>query len=120
MYLALAKARRRELANFTGIDSDYEPPETPEISPRHHVPFTGTVRGPYAVFPRAASRSSAGRETCMTDTQNDNWIWTLSVDAAIRPQVGICPQGRCTAVEPPLTQADLASPGRDVVAGLVG
>ena len=26
-----AKARRGELANFTGIDSDYEPPEAPEI-----------------------------------------------------------------------------------------
>jgi bifunctional enzyme CysN/CysC len=26
-----AKARRGELVNFTGIDSDYEPPETPEI-----------------------------------------------------------------------------------------
>lgn len=26
-----AKARRGELANFTGIDSDYEPPELPEI-----------------------------------------------------------------------------------------
>ena len=26
-----AKARRGELANFTGIDSDYEPPESPEI-----------------------------------------------------------------------------------------
>ena len=25
------KARRGELANFTGIDSPYEPPETPEI-----------------------------------------------------------------------------------------
>jgi bifunctional enzyme CysN/CysC len=26
-----AKARRGDLANFTGIDSDYEPPEAPEI-----------------------------------------------------------------------------------------
>ena len=26
-----AKARRGELANFTGIDSDYEPPQAPEI-----------------------------------------------------------------------------------------
>jgi bifunctional enzyme CysN/CysC len=26
-----ARARRGELVNFTGIDSDYEPPETPEI-----------------------------------------------------------------------------------------
>jgi bifunctional enzyme CysN/CysC len=26
-----AKARRGELKNFTGIDSDYEPPETPEV-----------------------------------------------------------------------------------------
>jgi bifunctional enzyme CysN/CysC len=26
-----AKARRGELANFTGIDSDYEPPQNPEI-----------------------------------------------------------------------------------------
>jgi bifunctional enzyme CysN/CysC len=26
-----AKARRGELKNFTGIDSDYEPPEAPEI-----------------------------------------------------------------------------------------
>jgi bifunctional enzyme CysN/CysC len=26
-----AKARRGELVNFTGIDSDYEPPEAPEI-----------------------------------------------------------------------------------------
>jgi len=26
-----AKARRGELKNFTGIDSDYEPPHTPEI-----------------------------------------------------------------------------------------
>ena len=26
-----AKARRGELKNFTGIDSPYEPPETPEI-----------------------------------------------------------------------------------------
>jgi len=26
-----AKARRGELANFTGIDSPYEPPENPEI-----------------------------------------------------------------------------------------
>jgi bifunctional enzyme CysN/CysC len=26
-----AKARRGELANFTGIDSPYEPPEAPEI-----------------------------------------------------------------------------------------
>jgi bifunctional enzyme CysN/CysC len=26
-----AKARRGELANFTGIDSDYQPPEAPEI-----------------------------------------------------------------------------------------
>ena len=26
-----AKARRGELKNFTGIDSDYEAPETPEI-----------------------------------------------------------------------------------------
>ncbi len=26
-----AKARRGEVVNFTGIDSDYEPPETPDI-----------------------------------------------------------------------------------------
>jgi bifunctional enzyme CysN/CysC len=26
-----AKARRGELANFTGIDSDYEPPQSPEV-----------------------------------------------------------------------------------------
>ncbi|MFM7253668.1 MAG: adenylyl-sulfate kinase, partial [Ilumatobacteraceae bacterium] len=26
-----AKARRGELANFTGIDSPYEPPESPEL-----------------------------------------------------------------------------------------
>ena len=26
-----AKARRGELKNFTGIDSDYEPPESPEV-----------------------------------------------------------------------------------------
>ncbi|MPZ76286.1 MAG: adenylyl-sulfate kinase, partial [Deltaproteobacteria bacterium] len=26
-----AKARRGELKNFTGIDSDYEPPQSPEI-----------------------------------------------------------------------------------------
>jgi bifunctional enzyme CysN/CysC len=26
-----AKARRGELVNFTGIDSDYQPPEAPEI-----------------------------------------------------------------------------------------
>ena len=26
-----AKARRGELINFTGIDSDYEPPQLPEI-----------------------------------------------------------------------------------------
>ena len=26
-----AKARRGELANFTGIDSEYEPPKTPEL-----------------------------------------------------------------------------------------
>ncbi len=26
-----AKARRGELANFTGIDSPYEPPERPEV-----------------------------------------------------------------------------------------
>ncbi len=26
-----AKARRGELANFTGIDSPYEPPETPDL-----------------------------------------------------------------------------------------
>ena len=26
-----AKARRGELANFTGIDSPYEPPEAPEV-----------------------------------------------------------------------------------------
>jgi len=26
-----AKARRGDLKNFTGIDSDYEPPETPDI-----------------------------------------------------------------------------------------
>ncbi|MDZ4344619.1 MAG: sulfate adenylyltransferase subunit CysN [Candidatus Binatia bacterium] len=33
-----AKARRGELKNFTGIDSDYEPPETPEI---HLRPIAG-------------------------------------------------------------------------------
>jgi bifunctional enzyme CysN/CysC len=32
-----AKARRGELKNFTGIDSDYEPPESPEI----HLRTTG-------------------------------------------------------------------------------
>ena len=32
-----AKARRGELKNFTGIDSDYEPPESPEI----HMRTTG-------------------------------------------------------------------------------
>jgi adenylylsulfate kinase-like enzyme len=26
-----AKARRGELKNFTGIDSEYEPPEAPEV-----------------------------------------------------------------------------------------
>ena len=26
-----AKARRGELKNFTGIDSDYEPPESPDL-----------------------------------------------------------------------------------------
>ena len=33
-----AKARRGELKNFTGIDSDYEPPETPEV----HLQTVGT------------------------------------------------------------------------------
>ncbi|MGH7825946.1 MAG: sulfate adenylyltransferase subunit CysN, partial [Candidatus Binatia bacterium] len=33
-----AKARRGELKNFTGIDSDYEPPESPEI----HLETLGT------------------------------------------------------------------------------
>jgi bifunctional enzyme CysN/CysC len=34
------KARRGELTNFTGIDSPYEIPETPEIhiDTRHHTP----------------------------------------------------------------------------------
>jgi bifunctional enzyme CysN/CysC len=34
-----AKARRGELANFTGIDSPYEPPESPEL----HLDAGGTV-----------------------------------------------------------------------------
>ena len=34
-----AKARRGELKNFTGIDSDYEPPEGPEI----HLRTLGTT-----------------------------------------------------------------------------
>jgi bifunctional enzyme CysN/CysC len=29
-----AKARRGELKNFTGIDSDYEPPQSPEVQLR--------------------------------------------------------------------------------------
>ena len=33
-----AKARRGELTNFTGIDSDYEPPQSPEI----HLRTVGT------------------------------------------------------------------------------
>ena len=33
-----AKARRGELTNFTGIDSPYEPPDTPEI----HIDTTVT------------------------------------------------------------------------------
>jgi bifunctional enzyme CysN/CysC len=33
-----AKARRGELKNFTGIDSDYEPPRAPEI----HLRTVGT------------------------------------------------------------------------------
>ena len=34
-----AKARRGELKNFTGIDSDYEVPETPEV----HLRTSGTT-----------------------------------------------------------------------------
>jgi bifunctional enzyme CysN/CysC len=34
-----AKARRGELKNFTGIDSDYEPPERPEV----HIRTTGAT-----------------------------------------------------------------------------
>ena len=33
-----ARARLGELANFTGIDSDYQPPQTPEL----HVETTRT------------------------------------------------------------------------------
>jgi bifunctional enzyme CysN/CysC len=34
-----ARARRGELANFTGIDSPYEPPEAPEV----HIDTTATT-----------------------------------------------------------------------------
>jgi len=34
-----AKARRGELKNFTGIDSAYEPPESPEV----HLRITGLL-----------------------------------------------------------------------------
>jgi bifunctional enzyme CysN/CysC len=63
-----AKARRGELANFTGIDSDYEPPKAPEIrldtvakSPDECVDFILSYMDSSALTKTAGSESSNGR-----------------------------------------------------------
>ena len=62
-----AKARRGELANFTGIDSPYEPPENPEVrldtttlSPRRGPSWWSTRCGSAGCCP-AARRPSPRR-----------------------------------------------------------
>jgi hypothetical protein len=63
-----AKARRGELVNFTGIDSDYEPPEAPEIrldtvanSPVECVDLILSYLDSKALHKIAESESSHGR-----------------------------------------------------------
>jgi bifunctional enzyme CysN/CysC len=63
-----AKARRGELINFTGIDSDYEPPEAPEIrldtvakTPDECVDLILSYLEPKALRKTAGSESSNGR-----------------------------------------------------------
>ncbi len=63
-----AKARRGELLNFTGIDSDYEPPEAPEIrldtvarNPDECVDLILSYLESNAIHKTAASESSNGR-----------------------------------------------------------
>lgn len=63
-----AKARRGELANFTGIDSEYEPPELPEIrldtvanSPDECVEIILGYLDSKALHQTAGSESSNGR-----------------------------------------------------------
>jgi bifunctional enzyme CysN/CysC len=63
-----AKARRGELVNFTGIDSDYEPPEAPEIrldtvarSPDECVDLILSYLKSNALHKTAGSKSSNGR-----------------------------------------------------------
>ena len=63
-----AKARRGELLNFTGIDSDYEPPEAPEIrldtvakSPDECVDLILLYLDSKALQKTAGSESSNGR-----------------------------------------------------------
>jgi bifunctional enzyme CysN/CysC len=63
-----AKARRGELVNFTGIDSDYQPPQAPEIrldtvsrSPDECVDLILSYLESAALTPTAGSESSNGR-----------------------------------------------------------
>jgi len=63
-----AKARRGELVNFTGIDSDYEPPEAPEIrldtvakSPDECVDLIRLYLDSKALHQTAGGGSSNGR-----------------------------------------------------------
>ena len=69
-----AKARRGELVNFTGIDSDYQPPEAPEIrldtvakSPDECVDLILFYLDSKALHKAAGSESSNGRSLRMAD-----------------------------------------------------
>ena len=58
-----AKARRGELANFTGIDSDYEPPEAPEIRLDTVAKESRRMRRPHSSLPGFQSvRQIAGSD----------------------------------------------------------
>jgi bifunctional enzyme CysN/CysC len=67
-----AKARRGELANFTGIDSDYEPPVAPEIhldtvarSPQECIDLILSFLESNALNKTAESESADGRPPCV-------------------------------------------------------
>ncbi len=69
-----AKARRGELVNFTGIDSDYQPPEAPEIrldtvakSPDECVDLILSYLDSKAFHKAAVSESTNGRSLRMAD-----------------------------------------------------
>lgn len=122
-----ARARRGELANFTGIDSDYEPPAAPDIHLKTALENPDQCVDRILAFLEQTMPPPDRRESLMVDTHKGNWLPTLLPQAVqLTRDAGSAimqlysdpnPAVEYKRDQSPLTHADLVS-HRVIVEGL--